>query len=100
MNTTTRTELTRQLETTLDQFEENLSERELWEIPLEITLDPALSVVITTGGPHIEAVAVVNPHGITRAALHGYWGGETLTTPIQAGSGIWNALETYLQAVA
>lgn len=69
---------------------------ELHEAPLEIK--KALIVVLTTGGPHVEAQMELNADGsISGASLYGYWGGQRSSRAVPEGSGMWRALESYVE---
>lgn len=101
MTTSTKTMLADQMTAQANQFDEIYQEadpfEQLHEAPIDIHLDQQLTVVLCTGGPHVEAVATLDRGDITRARLEGYWAGEKVSWPVTQGTALWQALETYAQ---
>lgn len=72
----------------------------LYDQPLEVTQQSYLCVVITTGGPHIVATADFSENGtIHNSRLVGIWGGERIEQQIHVGSGLYWALERYVEVL-
>lgn len=103
MTTSTHIMLTRQMAAQAEQFDEIYQEADpyehLYDAPLEIRVSKQLTVVLCTGGPHIEAVATLDGDTVTDARLDGYWAGERESRPITQGTALWNALATYAEAL-
>lgn len=103
MTTSTHIMLTRQMTAQAKQFDEIYQEADPYEhlddAPLEIRVSKQLTVVLCTGGPHIEAVANLEGDAVTDARLDGYWAGERESRPIPQGTALWNALESYAEAL-
>lgn len=102
MNTTAHM-LSQQIQAQADQFDAIYESadpfEELFEAPLEITVSQQLTVILCTGGPHVEAVATIEDGAICDVRIEGYWAGETQTRPVQEGSALMRALETYAEAI-
>ena len=101
---TTNEILTREIIAQAEQFDEIFANDdpfdELWEVPLEVTARTQLVVVLSAGGPHVEAVADLDDDGaVVSASLTGYWGSETLRTQVQPGTSLWWALREYAETV-
>lgn len=103
MTTSTHIMLTRQMAAQSEQFNEIYQEADpyelLYDAPLEIRVSKQLTVVLCTGGPHIEAVATLDDDAVTDARLDGCWAGERESRPIPQGTALWNALESYAEAL-
>lgn len=81
-----------------EQFEGHDPFDALHDQPLEVTQQRHVCVVLTTGGPHIVATADFGENGtIHNARLVGIWGGERIELQIHAGSGLYWALERYVE---
>lgn len=97
--------LTRQIDAQDEQFDEIYASSdpfdELWEAPLEVTARTQLVVVLSVGGPHVEAVADLDTDGeVASAHIVGYWGGESETRPVSRSSTLWRALCDYAETVS
>lgn len=72
----------------------------LVETPLEITIKRTLHVLLTCGGPHVEAIATLDEDGdITNARLLGHWGDALIDNPIDGGSAMYRMLEHHAEMV-
>lgn len=104
MTASTRQQLAQQVIAQAEQFdaiyESDDPYEELYEAPLEITVGRELTVLLCTGGPHVEATASVNDEGaVITAQIHGYWGSERVSRSVRPGSSLWRALGDYAQCV-
>ena len=103
MNTTAHM-LSQQIQAQADQFDAIYESadpfEELFEVPLEITTTRQVTVVLSTGGPHVEMVGELDTDGrLTHAEINGYWAGERHHQDIPEGSPLWQAMEVYAEAV-
>ncbi|WP_150463112.1 hypothetical protein [Nesterenkonia ebinurensis] len=72
----------------------------LHEEPLEVVLQRQVSIVLTTGGPHVEIVATLDTErSITRASWHSYWGGEKIEKVIGSDKAVYRAIEYFVEGV-
>ncbi|MGO2005064.1 MULTISPECIES: hypothetical protein [Micrococcales] len=72
----------------------------LHEEPLEVALQRQVTIVLTTGGPHVEIVAALDAEGnTTRASWHSYWGGETVEKVIGSDEAAYRAIEYFVEGV-
>ena len=102
--TNTRKMLTDQMRVQIAEFDTIVESEdpyeELFETPLEITVGTTLTVLLCTGGPHVEAVATLDSdHRVVNARVDGYWAGARESWRVDVGSPLWEALEQYAQAV-
>jgi hypothetical protein len=83
-----------------EQFEGQDAFDALHDQPLEITQQRYVCVVLTTGGPHIVATADFSENGtIHNSRLVGVWGGERIEQQIHVGSGLYWALDHYVEVL-
>lgn len=71
----------------------------LWEAPIEVKIEQQLTVVLCTGGPHVEATATITDSGITNARLQGWWGPSHQSWEVTDTWPLWGALEQYAEAL-
>lgn len=71
----------------------------LFETPLEIKVVKQIRMLLTCGGPHIEARAVSDDQGIYEAHIVGVWGTTRLELPVPSDSGLYRALAEYAQVL-
>lgn len=71
----------------------------LFETPLEIKVVKQIRMLLTCGGPHIEARALFDDQGVFEAHLVGLWGSTHIEVPIDSDSGLYRALGEYAEVL-
>lgn len=72
----------------------------LHEEPLEVVMRRQVSVVLTTGGPHVEIEATIDEDGdITQPRWVAYWGGEKVERPIASDEAAHRALTYFTEGL-
>ena len=99
MTRTTQQLLAQQIAAQAEAFDDIYQEDDpfeaLWEAPLELRVSEQITVVLCTGGPHVEAAAIVAEGAITSARIDGWWGTEHLSQVVGEGSVLWWAPHPY-----
>lgn len=73
----------------------------LYEAPLELTTKTLLTVVLATGGPHVEVTAIIDSDGqLEQTAIVGWWGRHKVSEDIRPDSPLFRALGYYAEMIA
>lgn len=72
----------------------------LHEAPLEISTETSVTVLLTTGGPHVELIGDLQADGtIHNAQIVGYWGSEKIHRQVTPGTALHRAIEAYAESL-
>lgn len=72
----------------------------LHEAPLEISTETSVTVLLTTGGPHVELIGDLQSDGtIHNAQIVGYWGSEKIHRQVTPGTALHRAIQAYAESL-
>ena len=72
----------------------------LHEAPLEISTETSVTILLTTGGPHVELIGdLQSDDTIHNAQIVGYWGSEKIFRQVTPGTALHRAIQAYAESL-